>query len=82
MHSFGEDVSDFTVMGKPSVVVTTMGTSITAALDSEANHGGKASKKGGTMKKSKALSKPLQILQKLVTLDSNDGDGNGFTLVG
>ncbi len=48
--SFG-DVSDFTMEGKSSAVATTMRTSITAALLSEANCGGKkwssASKGGG-----------------------------------
>ncbi len=57
-----------------------------AALVSEATRGGKKRCSaprgggGGTTKKSKALSKPLRIPWKSLTSESNDGDGNVFTL--
>jgi hypothetical protein len=79
-----DDVSDFTVEGEPSAVRTTMRTSITVALVSEASRGGKKWSSalkgggGGTTKKSKALSKPLRIPRKSPTSESNDGDGDGF----
>ncbi len=79
-----ENVSDFTTKGMPREVVTAMRTSITAALLSAASHGGKKRSSapkgggGGETKKSKALSKSLQIPRKTPNPESDDGD-DGFT---